>query len=88
MKSSVKFKGYFFSKAHSERGTAVGPSWLGANTEAGTVQGQLQGPTDKVKQMQEWLKTTGSPRSRIDKAEFKNEKKIETLDHEDFKVVK
>lgn len=58
------------------------------NTDAGTVQGQLQGPADKVKQMQEWLKTTGSPKSKIDKAEFKNEKKIEALEHKDFKIIR
>ncbi|XP_058254884.1 acylphosphatase-1 isoform X3 [Hemibagrus wyckioides] len=56
------------------------------NTPAGTVQGQLQGPASKVRQMQEWLKTTGSPQSRIIKADFSNEKKIENLAFKDFKV--
>ncbi|XP_041927996.1 acylphosphatase-1 [Alosa sapidissima] len=83
-----KVQGVFFRKHTQKEGQQLGLVGWVQNTEAGTVQGQLQGPTDKVKQMQEWLKTTGSPRSRIDKAEFKNEKKIETLDHEDFKVVK
>lgn len=58
------------------------------NTPAGTVQGQLQGPASKVRQMQEWLKTTGSPQSRIIKADFCNEKKIENMDFKDFKVVR
>ena len=58
------------------------------NTEDGTVQGQLQGPADKVRQMQEWLKTTGSPRSHIVKAEFQNEKTIDAVDYKDFKVIR
>lgn len=58
------------------------------NTQEGTVQGQLQGPRSKVKEMQEWLKSTGSPQSRIAKAEFKNEKTVKSLDHSAFKVVR
>lgn len=58
------------------------------NTDAGTVQGQLQGPASKVQQMQRWLRTTGSPQSRIAKAEFKNEQTIDKLDFKDFKVVR
>ena len=58
------------------------------NTEAGTVEGQLQGPGSKVAQMQDWLRTTGSPQSKITKAEFKNEKSITCLEHSTFKVVR
>ncbi|XP_062379628.1 acylphosphatase-1 [Sardina pilchardus] len=83
-----KVQGVFFRKHTQKEGQQLGLVGWVQNTEAGTVQGQLQGPADKVKQMQEWLKTTGSPRSRIDKAEFKNEKKVETLDHKDFKVIR
>uniref|UniRef100_A0A3P8RP24 acylphosphatase n=1 Tax=Amphiprion percula TaxID=161767 RepID=A0A3P8RP24_AMPPE len=58
------------------------------NTGAGTVQGQLQGPRSKVEQMQEWLKSTGSPKSRITKAEFNNEKTVDSLEHSSFNIVK
>ncbi|KAJ9601550.1 hypothetical protein L9F63_000293, partial [Diploptera punctata] len=33
-----------------------------------------------------WLKYTGSPMSRIDKAEFRNEKCIDSYTFSDFKV--
>uniref|UniRef100_A0A671U798 Acylphosphatase-1 n=1 Tax=Sparus aurata TaxID=8175 RepID=A0A671U798_SPAAU len=58
------------------------------NTGAGTVQGQLQGPRSKVTEMQEWLKSTGSPKSNITKAEFKNEKALNCLEHSSFTIVK
>lgn len=52
------------------------------------MQGQLQGPRGKVKEMQKWLKTTGSPKSHISKAEFKNEKRVDSLEHSSFTIVK
>lgn len=58
------------------------------NTDAGTVQGQLQGSASKVQMMQHWLQTIGSPQSRITKAEFKNEHTVDKLDFKDFKVVR
>lgn len=58
------------------------------NTKAGTVEGQLQGPRSNVTKMQDWLRTTGSPQSEIFKAEFKNEKIIQSLEHSTFKVVR
>ncbi|XP_052001985.1 acylphosphatase-1-like [Xyrauchen texanus] len=58
------------------------------NTDAGTVHGQLQGPVSKVQQMQQWLQTTGSPQSRIAKAEYKNERTVDKLDFKDFNVVR
>lgn len=58
------------------------------NTGAGTVQGQLQGPRSQVKEMQEWLKSSGSPKSRITKAEFKNEKAVDSLEHSSFNILK
>lgn len=49
------------------------------NTERNTVEGYMEGETMNVDQMKEWLEKTGSPRSKITKAQFKNEKTISTL---------
>ncbi|GFO34695.1 acylphosphatase-2 [Plakobranchus ocellatus] len=46
------------------------------NTSTGTVVGCIEGSEDKVKIMKRWLQETGSPRSRIDKCIFKDEKDI------------
>ncbi|XP_044868252.1 acylphosphatase-1 isoform X2 [Mauremys mutica] len=58
------------------------------NTEDGTVQGQIQGPSVKVRELQEWLRKTGSPKSHISRAEFHNEKKIVALEYRNFSIVK
>lgn len=52
------------------------------------MQGQVQGPAARVRELQEWLRKTGSPQSRISRAEFTNEKKVEALEHDDFQIVK
>ncbi|XP_019374339.1 PREDICTED: acylphosphatase-1 isoform X2 [Gavialis gangeticus] len=74
-----------FGKAEGRQLGLVG--WV-RNTERGTVQGQVQGPAAAVRQLQQWLRDTGSPKSRIDRAEFRNEKKVATLQYEDFLIRK
>ncbi|XP_062974977.1 acylphosphatase-1 isoform X2 [Elgaria multicarinata webbii] len=83
-----KVQGVFFRKHTQAQGKLLGVVGWVKNTDYGSVQGQIQGPTVKVRQLQEWLKKTGSPRSQIDKAEFHNEKKIAHLEHSDFCIVK
>ncbi|XP_072545286.1 acylphosphatase-1 [Salminus brasiliensis] len=83
-----RVQGVFFRKYTQSEGKKLGLVGWVQNTQAGTVQGQLQGPASKVRKMQDWLRTTGSPQSRIIKAEFNNEKTIENMDFKDFKVVR
>ncbi|XP_004698775.1 acylphosphatase-1 [Echinops telfairi] len=83
-----KVQGVFFRKYTQAEGRKLGLVGWVQNTGRGTVQGQLQGPTSKVRPMQEWLKTRGSPKSHIDRANFKNEKAIPKLDYSDFQIVK
>ncbi|KAI5937641.1 acylphosphatase-1 [Manis javanica] len=83
-----KVQGVFFRKYTQAEGKKLGLVGWVQNTDQGTVQGQLQGPISKVRHMQEWLETRGSPNSRIDRANFKNEKVILKLDYSDFQIVK
>ncbi|XP_028996007.1 acylphosphatase-1 isoform X2 [Betta splendens] len=83
-----RVQGVFFRKYTQAEGKRLGLVGWVQNTRAGTVQGQLQGPRSKVKEMQEWLTSTGSPKSHIIKAEFKNEKVIDSLEHSSFNIVK
>ncbi|PWA16549.1 acylphosphatase-1 [Gambusia affinis] len=83
-----KVQGVFFRKYTQAEGTKLGVVGWVQNTEAGTVKGQLQGPSSKVEKMQEWLKVTGSPKSCINKAEFKNKKTIESLEYSSFSIIK
>ncbi|XP_060939155.1 acylphosphatase-1 [Limanda limanda] len=83
-----RVQGVFFRKYTQAEGKKLGLVGWVQNTDSGTVQGQLQGPRSKVKEMQEWLKSTGSPKSRISKAEFKNKKTVQSLEHSSFSIVK
>ncbi|CAL8300172.1 unnamed protein product [Boreogadus saida] len=83
-----RVQGVFFRKFTQAEAKKLGLVGWVRNTEAGTVEGQLQGPGSKVAEMQSWLRTTGSPQSKIIKAEFKNEKIIKCLEHSTFKVVR
>ncbi|XP_077179374.1 acylphosphatase-1 isoform X2 [Paroedura picta] len=83
-----KVQNVFFRKHTQAQGKKLGVVGWVQNTDYGTVQGQIQGPIFKVRQLQEWLRKTGSPKSRIEKADFHNEKKITQLEHSDFCIVK
>ena len=83
-----KVQGVFFRKYTQQEGKKLGLVGWVMNTEKGTVVGQVQGGEDVVKKMKDWLKKTGSPKSRIDRAEFKNEKQIDTLGYSGFEVRK
>ncbi|XP_045757211.1 acylphosphatase-1 isoform X1 [Mirounga angustirostris] len=83
-----KVQGVFFRKYTQAEGKKLGLVGWVQNTDEGTVQGQLQGPISKVRHMQEWLETRGSPKSHIDGANFRNEKVIVKLDYSDFQIVK
>lgn len=63
-------QGVYFRK-HTQA-TAQGLGLVGwvKNTPHGTVVGEAHGPSTAIADFQTWLKTTGSPSSRIDKAEF------------------
>ncbi|TNM95492.1 hypothetical protein fugu_016575 [Takifugu bimaculatus] len=83
-----RVQGVFFRKYTQAEGKKLGLVGWVQNTAAGTVQGQLQGPRSKVQEMQNWLRSTGSPSSQINKAEFKNEKTVASLEHSSFNIVK
>ena len=40
------------------------------------VKGQIEGDSRNVETMKKWLRTSGSPKSRIDEAVFSSEKNI------------
>ncbi|NXA50377.1 ACYP1 protein, partial [Nothocercus julius] len=83
-----KVQGVFFRKYTQAEGKKLGLVGWVQNTSHGSVRGQLQGPAARVRELQEWLRKTGSPQSRISRAEFCNEKKIEALEHKDFVILK
>ena len=77
----VLFRKYTQSKANS-----IGVRGWIRNTERRTVRGELEGTIDILATMKEWLHNEGSPRSRIDRAIFRNEKEIEQYTFKGFYV--
>ncbi|NXX84606.1 ACYP1 protein, partial [Urocolius indicus] len=85
---SGKVQGVFFRKYTQGEAKRLGLVGWVQNTSHGTVRGQMQGPADRVRELQEWLRKVGSPQSRISRADFSNEKKIAALEHKDFQILK
>lgn len=83
-----KVQGVFFRKYTQKEATCLNLVGWCMNTEHDTVAGQLQGTEKSVKKMKEWLTKTGSPKSKILKAEFKEEKEITAMEFEYFEIRK
>jgi acylphosphatase len=83
-----KVQGVFFRKYTAEEGKKLKLVGWVMNTNNKTVVGQMQGSEDKVKKMKDWLRRIGSPKSIIDRVEFKNEKVINALEFTSFDVRK
>ncbi|XP_062397526.1 acylphosphatase-2 isoform X2 [Sardina pilchardus] len=77
-------EGVCFRMYTEDHGKKLGVNGWVKNTRQGTVIGQVQGPPDKIKEMKAWLSRVGSPSSRIDRAEFTNEKDISKLEIHGF----
>lgn len=56
------------------------------NTDQDTVVGHMEGQTNNVDQMKTWLQKTGSPKSKITKTVFSNEKSIPELTANAFEI--
>ncbi|NXP08081.1 ACYP1 protein, partial [Thinocorus orbignyianus] len=85
---SGKVQGVFFRRYTQGEAKRLGLVGWVQNTSHGTVRGQIQGPPDRVRELQEWLRKTGSPQSRISRADFSNEKEIAVLEHKEFQILK
>lgn len=83
-----KVQGVYFRKYTQEQGQQLGLKGWCMNTTNGTVVGCIQGSADKVLKMKNWLRFKGSPKSRIDKADFSNEQVISELAFNEFAIRK
>lgn len=78
-------QGVFF-RAHTEkRAQELNLVGFVRNTERGTVVGVVQGSEPSMQKMEHWLRHTGSPHSRIDRCEFRNERYLDVLEYAAFK---
>mmetsp|Transcript_47092 Transcript_47092/g.120126 ORF Transcript_47092/g.120126 Transcript_47092/m.120126 type:complete len:101 (+) Transcript_47092:296-598(+) len=86
-----KVQGVSFRKYTERKAKELGLVGWVMNTEAGTVVGEAQGPAAQLAQLRSFLQRTGSPKSRIDRAEFREERaglSREELAFKDFVIRK
>ncbi|KAI3382177.1 hypothetical protein SNEBB_002026 [Seison nebaliae] len=66
-----RVQGVFFRKHTQKKAKSLAVNGWIMNTNNGTVKGQLEGNRAAVNIMKEWLRSEGSPKSKIDKAQRK-----------------
>ena len=54
----------------------------------GTVIGQMEGNAENVNMMKSWLQNTGSPQSKIQRAEFRNQREVQQYSFDPFKIIR
>lgn len=81
-----KVQGVYFRKHTQKKATELGLKGWVMNTAQGTVIGQIQGPPVAVDDMKIWLQKVGSPKSRIEKAAFKNEGPVASCAFRSFDI--
>jgi len=79
-------QGVFFRKYTKQQATKLNLVGWVQNTERDTVEGYMEGEKSNIDQMKNWLQTTGSPRSKITKVQFTNEKSITKLTGNTFDI--
>ncbi|KAJ3615059.1 hypothetical protein NHX12_018627 [Muraenolepis orangiensis] len=67
-----------------QEGRSLGLSGWVQNTRRGSVIGQVQGAAGQVDHMKEWLRSVGSPSSRIHRAVFSNERDLKEPEMKGF----
>mmetsp|Transcript_3904 Transcript_3904/g.8189 ORF Transcript_3904/g.8189 Transcript_3904/m.8189 type:complete len:97 (-) Transcript_3904:43-333(-) len=80
-----KVQGVYFRNHTKGEADRLGLRGYVMNTPTKTVKGVVVGPLPQVEEMKHWLSAVGSPKSRIDRAEFRN-LKAEGASFSDFKV--
>lgn len=81
-----KVQGVFFRKHTQRRAFELGLKGWVMNTAQGTVVGQAQGPPAAIEDLKIWLQKIGSPKSRVEKASFKNESPIANCAFRSFDI--
>ncbi|XP_020912031.1 acylphosphatase-1-like [Exaiptasia diaphana] len=83
-----RVQGVFFRKYTRLKAKELNLVGWVKNTKRNTVIGQMQGEPSGIDVMKEWLKTKGSPSSRIERCVFKNEMNITSLGFTAFEIRK
>lgn len=83
-----RVQGVYFRKHTLEEAKRLELVGTVRNTDRGTVVGVMQGSAHRIEAMKVWLRETGSPMSKIERAVFTYERDIESLEFSDFQVIR
>ena len=81
-----KVQKVFFRKYTQEKATSLGLVGYCRNTAEGTVVGEAVGRSKSMDMFKVWLQVKGSPKSRIDKAVFSDEREVTETQFTSFDV--
>ncbi len=79
-------QGVFFRRYTQQQATKLNLVGWVQNTQRETVEGYMEGEKTNIDQMKNWLEKTGSPKSKILKVQFTNEKTISKLTGNTFDI--
>lgn len=83
-----KVQRVYFRKYTQKRAKELGITGWVMNTPNNSVKGVIEGPEKSISKMKLWLKTIGSPQSKIVLAEFSNEQRINKNNYYNFVINK
>eukprot|EP01138_Halocafeteria_seosinensis_P008103 gb/GECG01008281.1/.p1 GENE.gb/GECG01008281.1/~~gb/GECG01008281.1/.p1 ORF type:complete len:101 (+),score=14.84 gb/GECG01008281.1/:1-303(+) len=83
-----KVQGVFFRKYTQKKAQELHLVGWVRNAPSGSVQGVAQGPVPAIEEFKKFLQYEGSPQSKIEKAEFRDEKGISEPEFSSFGVRK
>jgi len=80
-------QGVFFRKyTKLKAGELASVGWVQNHADGERVVGEAEGAPEAVARFQQWLRATGSPKCRIDTAEFSKNREISALSFKTFEV--
>ena len=83
-----KVQGVYFRKFTQQRAVELGIYGNVKNEEDGSVTGVLEGRIEKINELKYWLQFTGSPKAKIESADFQDEQPCERRNFERFDIIK
>lgn len=87
-KITGKVQGVYFRKFTQQRAVELGIYGTVKNEEDGSVSGVIEGRIEKINELKYWLQFTGSPKSKIETADFQDEQPCDSRIYERFDILK
>ena len=87
-KITGKVQGVYFRKFTQQEAVRLGIYGTVTNEEDGSVTGVLEGRIEKINELKYWLQFTGSPKSKIDSADFKDEQPCASRQYSRFDIIR